>query len=184
MADLIASVQDGRLAEEVQRMRACGRLDVQVVLVEGRPNWTIDGVLLGRGFGAQWTVAQHRGLLWSVRDMGVWVDTTDDLADTANWLTMFDRWCAKDRHYALIRRPGAVSAWGKPDNREYGIHLLQGLPGVGPEIAERIWDKYGVPWAWTISESELKEVEGIGVKKATMMLSMLNGSREIRESSG
>jgi ERCC4-type nuclease len=58
MRDLIASVQDGRLAEEVQRMAACGKLDVQVVLVEGRPNWTVDRVHLGRIYGAQWTLAR------------------------------------------------------------------------------------------------------------------------------
>jgi len=174
LKDLIASVQDGRLAEEVQRMAACGRLDVQVLLVEGHLQWTVDGVLLGKGFGAQWTIAQHRGLLWSVRDRGIWVDTTRDLPDTAIWLQMFAAWCAKDRHHSLVRRPGAISAWGKPDNREYGIHMMQGLPGVGPELAERMWEEFGgVPWAWTVGQDELVKVPGIGKKKADAMLNML-----------
>lgn len=177
LADLIASVQDGRLAEEVQRMAACGRLHVRALLVEGKVNWTTDGILLGKGFGARWTVSQHRGLLWSVRDQGIWVDFTNDLFDTAVWLKMFESWCGKDRHYALMRRPGPVSAWGRPDSREYGIHILQGLPGVGPELAERMFDTFGgVPWAWTVGQDELVKIPGVGKKKAATMLSMLNGS--------
>lgn len=151
-------------------MAVCGRLDVRVVVIEGRPQWTMDGLMMADR-QSQWTIAQHRSMVWSLMARGIWVDYTDSLADTAVWLHMFEKWLGKPKHVALDRRPGAVGAWGKPDQREYGVHLLQGLPGVGPELAGRIWDEFGgVPWGWTVDESQLTAVPGIGPKRAQEML--------------
>lgn len=175
LKDFIASVQDGRLGEEVRRMNACGRLDVKVLLIEGRARWTNDGVYMGNGYGAQWTLAQHRGMLWSAQLKGLWVDWTDSIQETRVWLRMFEQWCEKNKHNALDRRPGAIGAWGTPDSREFGLHLIQGLPGIGPELAGRIYDEFkGVPWAWTVTLEQLMKVPGIGKKRAAEMLKTLH----------
>lgn len=184
VSDFISSVQDGRLAKEVQQMSACGRLDVKVLLIEGEPKWTIDGVYMSNGYGSQWTMAQHRGMLWSVMLRGIWVDSTHNINETRVWLRMFEQWCAKDKHSALDRRPAAFGAWGKPDSREYGVHLLQGLPNVGPELAGRIYDEFGgVPWGWTVTMEQLMSVKGIGKKKANELLGTLASTNQPSQNS-
>lgn len=173
--DFISSVHDGRLSKEVQQMSACQRLDIKVLLIEGTPQWTSDGSYMGDGFGSQWTLAQHRGMLWSAHMKGLWVDTTKSISETRVWLKMMEQWAGKEKHSALDRRPAAFGAWGKPDSREFGLHLLQGLPGVGPELAARIYDTFnGVPWSWDVSIEELMTLKGIGRKRALELWGSLN----------
>jgi ERCC4-type nuclease len=46
-----------------------------------------------------------------------------------------------------------------------------GLDKVGPELADRVLDKFGgVPGEWTVTVEELMEVPGIGRKKAEAMM--------------
>jgi len=54
-------------------------------------------------------------------------------------------------------------------------HILQGFPGVGPELAGRMVDHFeGVPLTWTHAIDELMEVEGVGKKKAEGMVNALD----------
>jgi len=54
------------------------------------------------------------------------------------------------------------------------MHVLQGFPGMGPELAGRVVDKFeGVPLTWTVSEDELQTVEGLGKKKSIAMYEAL-----------
>lgn len=174
LSDFIASVQDGRMAREVAMLKRC---NMAVLVIEGRPQWTMDGVLMGKGYGAQWTLTQHRGYLWSVRARGVWVDFTDDLDGTIAWVEMFQQWCDKPKHTGLDKRPGPMNLWGKPENVDYQCHLLMGIPGVGPELARRIIDAFGMPFEWRIAIEELVEVEGIGEKKAKQIYAALGEPR-------
>lgn len=172
ISDLINSIHDGRLQREIAQMQ--GRLEIAVLIVEGSVKWTLDGELVGNGWGKGWTRRQHRGLLWSVESKGVWTAQTGTVRETIDWVQDFELWCGKDRHHSLERRPGPSGMWGKPDHREYGCHLLMGLPGVGPELANRIYEHFGgVPWEWRVGMEELMEVQGIGKKKAEEILGAL-----------
>lgn len=168
--DLVASVADGRLAREMAMMK---RLSVAVLVVEGKPSWTMDGSLISKGFGKPWTRRQHRGLLWSVREKGVWVEWTDGAEDTVVACRELEAWVRKGKHGSLERRPGPESVWGQLTNRDYARHVVMGLPGVGPELAGRIVDTFGMPFGWKVSVEELMTVNGIGRKKAESMLKAL-----------
>lgn len=173
LSDLIASVHDGRLQREVAQMQMLAR---RLLVVEGRPKWTTEGMLVGKGYGRDWTIHMHRGILWSLQDRGVWVMETPDAQGTADAIEDFKRWCQKDKHTALARRPGAKRAdgWGAPGNRDFGMHLLMGVDGVGPELAGAIWDEFGeVPWRWTVGVEELMKVKGVGKKRAEGLLKVL-----------
>lgn len=168
--DLIASLQDGRLAKEIAQLRRCA---VAVLIVEGRLKWSSDGVLMGRDFGQPWTRTAHRNLLRSVQAEGVWVESSDDTADTVVAVLEMQAWCGK-KHTALLRRPGATSPWGKAGNAEWASHFLQGLDGIGPELAKNIIEKFGrVPLSWDVTADELKSVPGVGPKKAQQMIGAL-----------
>lgn len=176
--DLVASVYDGRLSRELVMMKRCS---LSVLVVEGKPQWTMDGMLLGRGkFGGrkqtsigEWSRTQHRGLLNSVRSQGVWTDTTESAQDTVEFCLALETWLKKEKHSLLVGRPGPETVWGNPTNKDYQRHLLMGMPGVGPELADRILDTLGMPWQWTIGKEELMTVKGIGEKKAGQLMGLM-----------
>lgn len=171
ISDLIASLADGRLAREVAQMQS---LDQRILLVEGNVRFTNDGEMMDRPFGQKLTEKQWRGLLWSVRSKDIWVDYTADIDDTIRTLAWLEEWFKRDKHSSLERRPGPVSLWGTPNNEDYQRHLIMGLPGVGPELAERIRAAFGgVPFGWRITAEDLKSVDGIGVKKAKAIFDTL-----------
>lgn len=170
--DLIASVMDGRLYKEVLQMQAC---DQRVLIVEGKPQWSEDGQML-KNFGQGLTLKQWRGLLWSVRLKGIWVEWTEGQADTAQTLLWLKEWFSREKHSSLERRPGPVPVWGSVTNEDYCKHLVMGLPGVGPELAGRIVSRYGgVHWTWKVGVEDLMQIEGVGKVKAEAIYKALGG---------
>lgn len=164
--DLIASVHDGRLAKELAQMQ---RLAIAVLIVEGRPRWTADGVLMS-SYGAKWTKTSHRNLLHSVQDRGIWVDQTESMSDTVAAVLDLEHWALKNKHASLMRRPGPTSIWGRADHHDFQSHVAQSFPGVGPEMADNIIEHFGgLPLRWTVSEADMTKVKGIGPKKARAM---------------
>lgn len=173
LKDLLASLEDGRLAKELMQMT---NLDYRILIVEGRPQFTNDGKLMGKAYGSSWTKAQITGALWSVQAKGVWIHWTDNLAETVEHVQWFEQWFSKARHTSLERRPGPTSIWGTtPTSEEFGSYVLQSLPGVGPELAKRIYRKFGLPLRFTITAKDLMTVDGIGKKKAEGMIRAIDG---------
>jgi ERCC4-type nuclease len=175
VTDLLASVQDGRLARELAQMQ---NLLFRWLVIEGPVRFTSEGVLIaGTGFGQQWTREQWEGLIASVQLRGCWITSSANVGDTGRVLGILKRWSMKPRHASMHTRSGPVSLFGKPDNRDWQIHLLQGFEGIGYELAGRILDHFGgIPLQWTVSAGELKEIVGLGPKKiATMMGAFSNG---------
>ncbi len=161
--DLLASLFDGRLGKEITQMKS---LNVAVLVIEGRPRWTLNGALLDDN--RRITRNQLRSLFWSIMvGQGVAVEWTDSLDDTVSAITNLRAWAVKKKHLSVARRPGPSGPWGKATTRDWALHFLQGLPGIGPETAERIIDHFhGIPLAWTVTEKELMKVPGIGRKRA------------------
>lgn len=168
--DLVASAYDGRLEREFGQMNQLG---LAALVIEGRMNWTNDGELMH--VRSKWSMAQHLGMLWSARARGVWVDHTDSMNGTVEWLRLFEKWVGKERHHAGLSRPGAAkNEWGNRGNREWGIHLLQGFPGIGPEVATNLYEHFGgVPLDWSVDSKQLMEVDGIGKGRAKMLIQAL-----------
>jgi ERCC4-type nuclease len=166
--DLVASLRDGRLGKELSQMES---LDTKVVIVEGVPQWSVDGYLLtARSF----TQDQMFGVLFSLAAQSVWSFQTRDASDTAHCLRSMQGWLNKTRHTSLRNRPKANGAWGTADNREWGIHLLQSFSGIGVDTAGRIFDYFGgVPLRWTVSQVDLQDVRGVGRTRAAKMMNAL-----------
>lgn len=152
--DLEASLRDGRLARELALMQ---RLDLRAVVVEG------PDVLGG---------TRLRGILFSLQFVhGCAVIRTADEFESAEALADLARWLAKRRHGSLLTRPkrGATG----PD---LALHFLQGLPGVGPGLAQAILDTFGrVPMRWDCSSEDLARVPGIGPRRARQLIRFLEG---------
>jgi len=171
ISDLIASVQDGRLGKECAQLQQVGRA---VLIVEGRLRWTSDGLLM-KDYGIPWSRSTHRNLLYSVQSQGIWVESTEDANDTVAAVLNLQAYLRQPKHHGLLRRPGPVSPWGKATNKEWLSHFLQGLEGVGPETAENIINHFGgrCPIEWRVTEDHLRDVKGIGPKRAKQMMEAL-----------
>jgi len=172
VGDLLSSVADGRLGKEIAQMGSGGV--VGLLVVEGRMTWSVEGELLGE-WGRPWTKAGMQGLMWSVMAKGVAVAQSDGVAGTVEMIGMWERWTAKD-HGTLDTRPGKpASMWGQnPSGEEWQAWVLQGFPGIGPELAKRVVRKFGgLPWKWRVGKGELMEVEGLGKKKVEKMWKMV-----------
>lgn len=177
--DLVGSVEDGRLGEQIQKMVAAP-LEYRMVVVEGNGRWGDEGELMS-AFGRGINRSSLRKLLWSVRREGVWIEWSDGLDDTVGLVRAFEEWCGKRKHDGLRGRPGARSAWGTANSREWVEHFLQGLPGVGPELAGRLVEQFGgspVGWREGIGVKELMSVEGIGKVKAEKLMKALEADRD------
>lgn len=173
-ADLMSSLGDGRLGEQIAKLRA---LPQRHLIIEGELRWTNDGILMGSGkYGREITRDFLDGVLWSIQRDGVWVSYTDSLGQTCDTLVHLEKWWAKEKHNGLATRGPVAATWGVPDSRDYQVHLLTGIPNVGPELAGRIIDRFGgLPFRWRddVTIETLCEVKGVGDKKAAKIMGVL-----------
>lgn len=173
--DLISSMGDGRLGEQIAKLKDAR---FSHLIVEGDLAWTGDGVLMGSGrYGREITREFFDGVMWSVQMAGTWVSYTGGLDQTAKMLTHMEKWYGKEKHRGLATRGPVVASWGNvATNRDYQVHLLTGIPNVGVELAGRILDKFGgLPFRWRddVTVGTLCEVPGIGKVKAERIIGVL-----------
>ena len=176
LSDFVASVKDGRLSKELGQMK---RLGLAMLVLEGVPKWTSDGLLMSSS--TQWRKTQHLGVMWSIQLSNCWTSSTTSTQDTSALLSALVKWTSKPRHLSLESRPGPSSdEWGKVGNREWALHLLQGFRGIGPVQAAAIFDHFqGVPLRWDVGILDLMEVDGIGRTRAERLLDSVNGGTEL-----
>lgn len=168
--DLVASIRDGRLAKEIGQLEQCS---MKVLIIEGKQRWTRDGESL---LASGWSVTQLNGMLFSLFLKNFLVLQTEDAFHTSECVLQLKTYLMKPgSHSSLDHRPKSKGAWGKPTSREFGIHILQSFPGIGVDLAGRIYDTYGLPLRWTVDEIELAQIERIGVKKALQIIACLHG---------
>ena len=165
MKDLIASIGDGRFAEQIVKLK---QTNTPVLVLEGDGKWDRDGKW-DTGYGTyKWATLEK--LLMSVQRMGVQVARTRRMVgpcSTAEWLVGMEEWCLKVEHTALANTRGPVAkTWGTANDRDYQRHLLLGLEGCGPKLADDILDTIGMPLTWKEGALEgLLTVKGVGPKK-------------------
>ena len=165
-SDLLSSLADGRLYSQIHMM---ADLTERVVILEGYGRWNADGTLMDI---AHFTRTQLNGLIFSLSfEFDVQVLQVRDVGEMKRVLGDLERWWKKPSHMSLRSRPGPrKDSWGRLGNKEYGMHLLMSFPGVGPELAGRIYDHFGgVPIEWGVTMEELMKVPGVGKGKAEKM---------------
>jgi ERCC4-type nuclease len=173
VSDLLASWQDGRLTREVAQMAS--RISMPLIIVEGRMQFSNEGELIGKGWGNRVTLQQWRGLQFTLASRGIMVMHTATIADTAELIRQCVAWTSKATHTSVTARPKLVdSAWGQPNNRDWGVYLLQSFDGVGAGLAGDIFDHFGkVPIRWEVTREEMLAVKGMGPKRVDKMLAVL-----------
>lgn len=136
--DFLASLRgDDRISRELQMQK---QLDYCVWLLEGMGTWTLDDYLV---YGGRYKYYRYElwGFQMSLGLMGYHFIQVPSLQSTCHFLQRIQEWAAKDDHNSLFTRP-KPSRWGVAGSREWALHFLQGLPGVGYGLAERILDYF------------------------------------------
>lgn len=167
LRDLVASLNDGRLSKELAQMEVLG---FRGLVIEGRGKWTRDGVLVDSY--TKFTKKALTGVVLSIQHKGVrvwWSDGKDETWQAIEWMRA---WSLKDEHNGLVgREPVRKTKWGRASNRDYAVHVLTSLPGVGVKTAEAILDHFGwLPLVMGVSEEQLLEVPGVGKVMARRMM--------------
>jgi ERCC4-type nuclease len=148
LKDFAISIIDGRLFK--QMIRLANSNSIGVLILEGT---AIDTVDLGM------TRAAMQGALITVSlILGIPVLRSKDTSETARLIVFIARQI-ESMAGGGIQRHG----YRPKTKRKRQLFILQGLPGVGPEKAERLLAMFGsVEAAISASSSELQTVDGIG----------------------
>jgi ERCC4-type nuclease len=150
--DFAISIIDGRLFK--QMIRLANSNSIGVMLLEGTARDTVDiGMTREAMQGALITVSMI---------LGIAVLRSKDPSETAKLIVFIARQI-KSMASGGIQRHG----YRPKGIRNRQLFILQGLPGVGPERAERLLDRFGsVEATISASSNELQSVDGIGVNIA------------------
>ena len=146
--DFGKSIVDGRLLK--QMIRLASSTYQGVMILEGIAADTVD---------LKMTRASMQGALITVSlILGIPVLRSKDPSETARLIVYVGR------QLNSITRGGIQRHGYRPKgSRKRQLYILQGLPGIGPEKAGRLLDRFGsVEAAVTASSTELQSVEGIG----------------------
>lgn len=149
--DLVASVQDDRLAREIGQM--VSGVVLPMIGVEGRM----------RNWAGKVTEEAFEKMLLSVQYQGVAVRRCRDASDLYEWLCVMYEWSQRAHSTGMVR-PKPAGDWGKVTNVHWQSHMLQGLPGIGPELANRIVETVGNPLGLRVPIGDLAAVKGVGPK--------------------
>jgi len=148
LKDFAVSIIDGRLFR--QMIRLANSISTGVLILEGTTSDTVD---LGMA-----RAAMQGALITVSLILGIPVLRSKDPFETAKLIVYVGR------QIESMARGGVQRHGFRPkDKPNTQLFILQGLPGVGPERAGRLLDRFGsVEAAISASSSELQSVDGIG----------------------
>jgi ERCC4-type nuclease len=146
--DFAVSIIDGRLFKQMIRLENSN--SKSALILEGT---AIDTAELGMN-----REAMQGALITVSLILGIPILRSKDPSETARLIVYIGR------QIELVVRGGVQRHGYRPKSKwKRQLYILQGLPGVGPERAERLLDRFGsVEAATSASSSELQSVDGIG----------------------
>lgn len=162
--DFISSLFDGRLFDQVGRMR--DHYDDVILLIEGRP-WGL--------YRAKGRERQIYGSLASLLlDYDVKLIYSEDQRTSASIIESLARRIVEEG------RSGKIVIHKKPrlsTTREWQLYIASSFPGVGPKLAQRLLETFGSLEAiFSASVSELQKL--LGEKRAQRMKQILRAPYE------
>ena len=141
--DLVASVQDGRLASFIDATGGDAPPETQIrsLLLEGDPEAGVYGFR-----GRDWSAEQIEALLFDVQMLGVVVLRSPSVRTTPARIAAFWKWSGKDSHTALLRPslPGISDDYLNPDEKA-AVRILMCLPGWGEVLSRRAIKEFRSP---------------------------------------
>jgi DNA excision repair protein ERCC-4 len=159
-ADFAQSLIDGRLFGQVARMATSSV----------RPAYILEGSSV-EWFGLGVSREALQGALVTLMIFDVPVFRSSDPAESARLMLYVGSQLVR------LRDPGYVPYWQAKAKRKKTaqLRILQSLPGVGPDRAKRLLERFGTVRAcFGASTEEIMDVEGIGSKTAASIERVIN----------
>lgn len=161
LSDFLSSIYQKRLFEQLRRLKEA--YPQCCLIVEGD---------LEEGLGLMENPLVFWGTLaWAAVECSLPILFTFNQEQTAQLL-----YCIARRLQGEVEGPS--EARYKPkfhDSKQQQLFALQGLPGVGPKLAERLLESFGsVRGVFKASEEEVRGVEGFGEKRAKEIITFLD----------
>lgn len=170
LADLNASLVDGRLDFELRQIGSSATLTQAFLIVESSLSRTVDGELVE----ANLSIDTFRSVVAKWASRGVGYLPSDTPADTIRCVLSTSRYISSGRHEIDTRPKNLKNEWGKVTSESYALFLLQSFPGIGPKQARLILDHFPTfPLQWTCTAADLAQIRGIGMKTAERLISAL-----------
>lgn len=159
--DFLSSVADGRLAKEMLQIT---QIPLRMLLVEGRPNFTVDGYLIyspnhkvHESIRRRITKSQIRHTFWNIiNSHDVILQRTTDHEDTIATIRDWHMWTSMEDHGQCVRPTSKVNTLA---------YLLQGIPTIGPKTVKLILDFIPTPLDWTIDPAHIPGLEKHQIKE-------------------
>lgn len=178
LPDLVASIQDGRLYYELNQLNASATVSVAYLCIESTFSSAIGS---DHYMEANISVSTVRSIIAKFHHFGVGFIPTTSPSDTALCAIGVAKYISSGRIGAIYRAKQTSNEWGQSNAKSYGVFLLQSFPGIGPKVAEAIYDHFnGVPIQWAVNAGELALVPGIGRKRAETLIAALAPGGSIR----
>ena len=177
LPDLVSSIQDGRLYYELSQLNASATVAHSYLIVESMFVTTIDGNYAE----AQLSVSTLHSIIAKFHAHNVGFLPTQSPRSTVTCCLSVSHYIASGKSGVLHRPKQVTNEWGQSNSKSYGVFLLQSFPGIGPKVAEAIYDHFnGVPIQWAVNAGELALVPGVGRKRAEALVGALRPGGPIR----
>ena len=157
--DFFNSLIKKRLFEQVGRLRDA--YPKALIILEG----DLDQIYEYKNYRA------YLGAMLSVAiDFDVPIIYSRDLLETTYLVSSIWRKKVKEKPTGVVRyKPKFM------DDDEFKLYVLQGLPNIGPKLAHRLLLRFKtIRNVFTSTVADLKDVEGIGEKKAKEIVRLIN----------
>lgn len=181
--DFMSSMNDGRLNDLALKLSVS--VKVPVLLLEGQPKWTRDGVLMDNRVRRFTQSNLNRFLMSLFAVYGIATFWTRTVPETAEFVKDLEAWASRSEHgTSLLHRPGpsgeSRDIRGQISDRNRAIYMIQALAeGVGPDVAARIYDHFsGVPLRWDVTAKQMGQVEKVGPKRVQALGKMISYHEE------
>lgn len=159
VTDLLNSLKDGSLQNQVERLVL--ESDYPFLLIEGYWTSTRDNFIKHTAGTSGWDWVKVQMYLTTIQLSGVYILYTTNHKTTAATVLGLYKYFQKKEHTSLSRAR-VLSIFPKDINARR-VKFLSVIPGIGPEIAKRILDRFTGPanaiLAW---DEDLLAIRGIG----------------------
>jgi Fanconi anemia group M protein len=157
-ADFVDSIVDNRLFDQVQEL---GQFDNPLIIIEGKDLFSHRDIHPNAIRGAMASVSLDYGIpvLWSQDEKG-----------TAELLKALAKREQEEKDRTVAVR-GTKSGKTQKDQQEF---VVAGIPDINTKIAKRLLEHFGsIEEIFRASETELKDVKGVGDKTASKIRDLM-----------
>lgn len=163
VADFVDSIVDNRLFDQLNDML---QFDRPILIIEGNNLYSHRDIHPNAIRGALASISMDHQIPI------LWTDDEDDTVETLEAL-------AKREQEEEDRGISVRGSRSGKSSREQQKFVVAGLPDVNKKLAERLLDEFGsIQEVFGASEEELKEVRGVGEKKAESIRSLIEREYE------